>query len=1090
MDKNYCLHQIFEAQVQRYPNAIALSGMGVNLTYAQVNTHANQLAHYLSKRGVGSDVLVGLHVERSPDAIIAMLAILKAGAAYIPLDPSYPLERLTYIIEDSKLTLLVTNQATHSSLTPLLAGYGVQVVVMDHEQASSHHYPTTNLGITAIPDNLMYVIYTSGSTGRPKGVMVTHANVARLFQATQPYLDFDERDVWTLFHSYSFGFSVWEIWGALAHGGKLVIVPTDISQAPDAFYQLVRQEGITVLSQTPSAFSLFQLADAASKLPYDLSLRYIIFSGERLEPSLLESWMRRHGDEYPQLINMYAITETAGEITYRRLKKQDLAETQHHSLGTPLPDVRIYLLDDNKQPVPKGEAGEMYISSAAIARGYLNLDELTAQVFMPDPFLPDGISRMYKTGDQARYLANGEIEFLGRNDDQVKIRGYRVELTEIQSTLLKHPDIQAAVVLAQQGAANVLQVMAYVVGSKPLSVTALQDYLKALLPDYMIPAGFIQLDTLPRLPNGKVDRQALVSREASTANVTVSSGYIAQTDDEKALADLWNLDAVSTLPTNGLLLQSTAYVAPQTPIEQTVAQIWSDLLGHARIGLQDDFFELGGNSLLAAQILYRINSEFKVNVSMRQLLDTGNVASIAVLIAQLQTQQTEAAHLDSLLADLEAFSEEDIQHLLAEPTVHVAESGEHQPLIVSALEDESQQYDTYMRLAIDKAQEGIRHHQNPVAACIVKQGEVIACVYNAVLQHQDVTAHAEMLAIRAACQRLNSLDLSGCVLYCTLEPCPMCFSASHWANIDKIVYGARREDAMRFGLGGTSISAHAIKKLGNSPITLVGDTLRDANISVFEAWSKAKSAGYTQYDDIAEQFRQIKHSPVNQYITDYTFFKMVGERDKHKSVLDLACGEGHSCRTLKRRGASKVVGVDISLEMIRLARQQESSQPLGIEYLCRDVLELGKVGEFDLVVASFLLNYAQTKEQLVQMCRVAFDNLKPGGHFILINENVGQSPNHYQGYERYGYTKTIAEPWQEGSVITYTMSTGTEQLQFKGYYWSQSTCQQAFQSAGFNTLEWQNLACSPQGIEAYGSKFWQNFLDNPPFVGIIAQRKN
>lgn len=1080
---------MFENQVQQHPHAIAISCGEDRLTYAEINAHANQLAHHLITLGVRTDVLVGLHITRSIDAIVAMLAILKAGGAYVPLDPAYPQDRLVYIVVDSKLTLVITNKDMQSNLNPRLAGYGVNTVFMDAAQKNICSSPTTNPDVAISPSDLMYVIYTSGSTGNPKGVMVTHANVTRLFQATKPYLHFDENDAWTLFHSYSFGFSVWEIWGALTHGAKLVVVPSDISQSPDDFYKLVHQEEITVLSQTPSAFGMFQLADAALNQPYNLNLRYIIFSGEPLESSLLEAWIQRHGDERPQLINMYAITETAGEITYHRLRKEQLSGSARHVIGIPLPDVRIYLLDINKQHVPKGDAGEMYISSVAIARGYLNLDELSSQRFLPDPFFADGKTQMYKTGDQARYLPNGEIEFLGRNDDQVKIRGYRVELTEIQSLLYKHSDIQEAVVIAQTGAANTTRLVAYIISPAELSAAKLQDYLSASLPDYMIPSSFVQLDRLPYLPNGKVDRQALLlSTETTSAHST--TGYIAQTDDEKALADLWNINAVATTSTQGTLLQSRSYVAPQTSVEQTVADIWGEFLSYTSIGLHDDFFGLGGNSLLAAQILYRVNSEFTVNLSMRQLLDNGTVFGIATLIEQKQSAQTDTDDLNDLMIELETLSAEEIQALLAEQSnTPAAGPDSDQAVRGSTIEDEGYQDANYMRMTIDKALEGVGNNQNAVAACIVKNGKVIACVHNAVLQHKDVTAHAEMLAIREACRQLDTIDLAGCVLYCTLEPCPMCFSASHWANIDKIVYGARREDAMRFGLGGHAIPVDAIKKLGDSPIKLTKDILREENIKVFEVWFGKKTASYTQYDDIAEQFKQIKNSPVNKFITDHTFFTMVGDLDKGKTVLDLACGEGHSCRTLKQHGADSVVGVDISLEMIRLARQQETAHHLGIEYICQDVMELGKVGEFDLVVASFLLNYAQTKEQLVKMCQVAFDNLKPGGHFILINENVEQSPDNYQGYERYGYTKTIAEPWQEGSVITYTMSTGTEELQFKGYYWSKETCLQAFNTAGFNAIQWQNLSCSPQGIETYGYKFWQNFLVNPPFIGIIAERK-
>lgn len=1100
---DYCLHQIFEAHVAQTPDAIALRYGTATLTYAEFNRRANQLARHLRTLGVGPEVLVGLAVERSLDALVGMLAILKAGGAYVPLDPAYPQERLAHMIEDAQVPVLITRTDTPTALQAIFADQPVKVVFLDADAETLACHSSANLAVDVAPDNLMYVIYTSGSTGKPKGIMVTHRNVARLFPATQPYLTFDQTDVWSLFHSYSFGFSVWEIWGALWHGAQLVIVPPAICQSPADFYQLVCRERITVLSQTPSAFSLFLLAAGASNATADLALRYIVFSGERLEPTLLQSWIARHGDRQPQLINMYAISETAGEITYQRLTASDLTQATRSVIGVPLPDVQIYLLDEAGQPVPQGEAGEMYIGSRAVARGYLNQPELTAQKFLDDPFRVDPQARLYRTGDRARYLPNGEIEFLGRADDQVKIRGYRVELGEIQAILAGHPAIHEAAVIARTDTPNHTQLVAYYVPkpvlldsvdhghASPLTTKALQAYLKTTLPEYMIPGRFVQLEQLPRSPNGKLDRHLLPHPDHVAP--PVSTGYVAQTAAEKALAQMWGLDAAPTVPSVPIaptpLPNGTAAVAaPQTPVEKAVAQIWGAILGRATVGLHDDFLELGGNSLLAAQILYRINDELQVNLSMRQLLDTSTVAGLAALVTQSQAAQVETADLAHMLAGLAEISDEEVQQLLA-AQADPPSTGQADPLSAApATAAASPHHEQYMRLAISKAKEAIGAAQTPIAACIVKDGEVIACVYNTVAQAVDVTAHAEMQAIRAACQRLNTLDLSGCVLYSTLEPCPMCFSASQWAQIDTIVYGARREDAEKVGLGHNTIPVHTMQQLSHSPITLVEDTLRQETMQLFDLWLAAKGAQHTQYDDIAAQFRQIKDSPVNTYITDYTFFQMIGARDQGKAVLDLACGEGRYCRILKQRGAARVVGVDISAGMINLAKQQETNTPLGIDYLCRDVLALGQIGEFDLVVASFLLNYAQTKEQLVDMCRTVYANLKPGGQFILLNENFNQAPSDFRGYERYGYAKRMAEPYQEGAVITYTMSTGAEELQFEGYYWSKATYQMAFAAAGFTDVQLQALRCSPQGVEAYGQRFWQNFINNPPFIGIICRK--
>ena len=1085
----HCVHQAFEAQAKEFPEAPALTFGDSTLTYGELNFRANQLAHYLRTLGVGPEILVGLCVERSVDTMVGMLAILKAGGAYVPLDVAYPQDRLAYMIRDARIPVIITR----SELRPGLATHQLKVVSLDadRDRIGSEAGENPDSGVSA--DNLMYVIYTSGSTGKPKGVMVTHGNVARLFEATRPFLQFDAGDSWTLFHSCSFGFSVWEIWGALYHGARLVIVSQAVSQSTDDFYELVCRERITVLSQTPSAFSLFLLADAASKHEFGLSLRYIVFSGERLENQRLESWIKRHGDEQPRLVNMYAITETAGEITYQRITRKDLSESTRNVIGVPLPDVQIYILDEDGKQVPAGSPGEMYVGSSCVARGYLNLPELTAQKFLPNPFADGRQEGLYRTGDRARVLPNGEIEFLGRADDQVKIRGYRVELSEIQDVLTAHPAIQEAVVSTEQSeTASQARLIAFIVphGASPATAD-LQSYLKANLPEYMIPNSFVTLDRIPRSPNGKIDRQKLLSMKTPAET---TPRYKPQTREEQALASLWALGAATEAPVIPLGGNPSPAkeirnddAQPGTSVEQTLAQIWKEVLGLNRIGLQDDFLELGGNSLLAAQVLHRTNDVFRVDLSTRHFFDAGTIGGLARLITQKQTDQLAPDELAGMLAELEEFSDEEARQLLANRAGEANSAGTGS-LAALEIPASGTQHDRYMRLAIGKAKEAVREHQTPIAACVVKDGEVVACVHNSVRRDTDPTAHAEVLAIREACRKLETTDLSGCVLYSTLEPCPMCFSACTWANLSTVGYGARREDAVQIGLPKAGTSVQSLKTYLHSSVELVADILRHENLEVFELWNQARGARTSQYDRIAEQFKQVRNSPVNKHIVDHTLFSMIGDLDRGQSVLDLACGEGHYSRKLKRRGAALVTGVDISSQMIRLAEEQENSDPLGITYLCSDVLELGVIGQFDVVVAPFLLNYARTKEHLIDMCKIVCSNLKPGGHFIVLTENFNQSPEDFGGYERYGYSKSVAHPSGEGAVITYRMSTGSEELRFDGHYWSGASYSDAFETAGFKDIRTHNLSCSPEGIEEYGHRFWKTFLDNPPFIGVVCRK--
>ncbi|MEE1866822.1 amino acid adenylation domain-containing protein [Pseudomonas auratipiscis] len=618
-----CLHQIIAERAREWPDAVAVSCGAQQLTYAQLNGRANALAHRLIARGVGPDVLVGLAVERSLEMLVGLLAILKAGGAYVPLDPAYPDDRLAYMIADSGIALLLT-QASLQARMSVPAGVPV-LLLEDSAQALREDDPLTQVS----PDNLAYVIYTSGSTGKPKGTLLTHRNVLRLFAATDDWFDFGPQDVWSLFHSYGFDFSVWEIFGALLHGGRLLVVPHEVSRSPREFYHLLCAEGVTVLNQTPSAFkALMQVACAE---PAQHLLRKVIFGGEALDVKSLRPWFERFGDSAPQLVNMYGITETTVHVTYRPLTLADLEQEASSPIGEPIADLSWYLLDADLNPVPKGCVGELYIGRAGLARGYLNRGDLSASRFVPDPFGNDG-GRLYRTGDLARYQADGVIEYIGRIDHQLKIRGFRIELGEIEARLLADEAV-ASVVVLPWGEGDAVQLVAYLVPrdsallDAPGEVQAqLRDQLKAALrstlPDYMVPAHLLLLAELPLTTNGKLDRKALPAPDAS-------------------------------------LLQQH-YVAPQSDLEQRLALIWQDVLGLERVGLNDDFFALGGHSLQLVMLLSRIRAELGVELKIRAFHGLRSLGELAAFLEQAASTQAQDDELDQIFGVLDELETENV----------------------------------------------------------------------------------------------------------------------------------------------------------------------------------------------------------------------------------------------------------------------------------------------------------------------------------------------------------------------------------------------------------------------------------------------
>ena len=590
-----CLPEQFEKQAALRPEAIAVVYENQELSYAELNERANRLARMMISEGVGPEQFVALALPRSLEMAVGLLAVLKAGAAYLPLDPDYPADRIAFMLKDAQPAFIMTNTKAANHIPPV---ENVPKIVLDDPELAEklNTYPAGNpknkdRTQPLSPLNTAYVIYTSGSTGVPKGVMIPHQNVTRLFAATEHWFRFSSDDIWTMFHSYAFDFSVWEIWGPLLHGGRLVIVPHHVSRSPEAFLRLLVKEGVTVLNQTPSAFYQFMQAEREQPdLGQALSLRYVIFGGEALELSRLEDWYNRHPENRPQLINMYGITETTVHVSYIELDRSMAALRANSLIGCGIPDLGVYVLDERLQPVPPGVAGELYVSGAGLARGYLGRPGLTSERFIADPFGPPG-TRMYRTGDVARLRADGSLDYVGRADHQVKIRGFRIELGEIEAALVQHPQLEDAAVIVREDQPGDKRLAAYVIPSEETFDTAeLRKYAAERLPDYMVPAAFVTMKELPLTPNGKLDRKALPAPDFAAA--VTGRG-------------------------------------PRTPQEEILCDLFMEVLHLPRVGIDDRFFDLGGHSLLAVQLMSRIREALGVELSIGNLFEAPTVAGLA-----------------------------------------------------------------------------------------------------------------------------------------------------------------------------------------------------------------------------------------------------------------------------------------------------------------------------------------------------------------------------------------------------------------------------------------------------------------------------
>ncbi|PZD96853.1 non-ribosomal peptide synthetase [Paenibacillus sambharensis] len=587
-DREQTIHGLFEEQAELYPDNVAAVMNERQLTYRELNERANRLARKLRENGATADQLVAILAERSLDMVIGILAILKAGGAYVPVDPEYPEERIRFMIEDSGAPLLLIQQHLHEKTD--FAGTRLELddfVWGEKGTDADDALDASNLEPISGPDSLAYVIYTSGTTGRPKGTLIEHKNVVRLLFNDKNLFDFGPSDTWTLFHSFCFDFSVWEMYGALLYGGKLVIVPPLTAKNPADFLALLGREQVTILNQTPTYFYQLQ-REALADHPHILRVRSVIFGGEALSPLLLKGFKTKYQET--KLVNMYGITETTVHVTYKEITWIEI-EAAKSNIGRPIPTLKVYILDENRRPVPIGAAGEMYVAGEGLARGYLNRPDLTAEKFVDSPFAAG--EKLYRSGDLAAWLPDGSIEYLGRIDHQVKIRGYRIELDEIETQLLKIGGVQEAIVLARDDANGQKQLVAYFVADRTLTVSELRSSLAQGMPGYMIPSFFVQLERMPLTPNGKTDRKALPAPEEAAAG-------------------------------------GAEYVAPRTLLEMKLARVWQDTLGVPQVGVKDNFFELGGNSLSLMRLVQAVYDETGIEIPLNRQFHHVTVEAMAL----------------------------------------------------------------------------------------------------------------------------------------------------------------------------------------------------------------------------------------------------------------------------------------------------------------------------------------------------------------------------------------------------------------------------------------------------------------------------
>lgn len=589
--KNACIHQLFEAQVEKTPDAVALVFEDQQLTYRELNASANCLASHLRSLGVGPSALVGICLERSLEMVVGLLGILKAGGAYLPLDSAYPKERLAFMLEDAQVSVLLTQQPLVKKLPP----HQAQIVCLDTDWEIINRENQQNKGSDVTADNLAYVMYTSGSTGRPKGVSVIHRGVVRLVKETN-YVNLTTAEVFLQFAPISFDASTFEIWGCLLNGARLVICPA-YKPSLEELGQIIQRYQITTLWLTAGLFHLM----VDERLEALKPLSQLLAGGDVLSVPHVHSFLQ-HTD--CKLINGYGPTEnTTFTCCYPITKLTPLGISI--PIGRPIANTQVYLLDKHLQPVPVGVPGELYIGGDGLAQSYLNRPDLTTEKFVANPFSNEPGARLYKTGDLARYLSDGNIQFLGRIDNQVKIRGFRIELGEIERVLGKHPNIREVVVLVREDEPGQRRIVAYIVANQK-STYAQSEYISFLqeqLPEFMMPSAFVMLEALPLTPNGKVDRRALPAPSSQRPQL------------------------------------EQPYVAPQSELERLLESVWSKLLKIDRPGIHDNFFDLGGNSILSLQVVVQVQQELGIDLPVVKLFQHPTISGLANYLSPNQGSQ-------------------------------------------------------------------------------------------------------------------------------------------------------------------------------------------------------------------------------------------------------------------------------------------------------------------------------------------------------------------------------------------------------------------------------------------------------------------